>query len=63
MGSVVDARGRDHFQNAATRSERGRRGMAKDKGKVRLVKDGDRPSEFHRTFETAVDFPPRPGLR
>jgi starvation-inducible DNA-binding protein len=30
--------------------------MAKDKGKVRLVKDGDRPSELHRTFETAVDL-------
>jgi starvation-inducible DNA-binding protein len=30
--------------------------MAKDKGKVRLVKDGDRPSELHRSFETAVDL-------
>jgi starvation-inducible DNA-binding protein len=30
--------------------------MAKDKGKVRLVKDGDRPSELHRTFDTAVDL-------
>ncbi len=30
--------------------------MAKDKGKVRLVKDGDRQAEMHRTFETAVDL-------
>jgi starvation-inducible DNA-binding protein len=31
--------------------------MAKDKGKVRLVKDGDLDSELQRTFETAVDLP------
>ena len=30
--------------------------MAKDKGKVRLVKDGDPQSELNRTFETAVDL-------
>ena len=30
--------------------------MAKDKGKVRLVKDGDLQSELYRTFETAVDL-------
>ncbi len=30
--------------------------MAKDKGKVRLVKEGDRQSDHHRTFETAVDL-------
>ncbi len=30
--------------------------MAKDKGKVRLVKDGDRQSDLQRTFETAVDL-------
>ena len=31
--------------------------MAKDKGRVRLVKDGDLQSELNRTFETAVDLP------
>jgi starvation-inducible DNA-binding protein len=31
--------------------------MAKDKGKVRLVKEGDRESTLHRTFETAVALP------
>src|SRR5215203_1515270 len=40
-----------------TEHERGRRNMAKEKGKVRLVKDGDQQSELQRTFETAVDLP------
>ncbi len=31
--------------------------MAKDKGRVRLVKDGDLQSELNRTFEMAVDLP------
>jgi starvation-inducible DNA-binding protein len=31
--------------------------MAKEEGKVRLVKDGDRQAELNRTFETAVDLP------
>ena len=31
--------------------------MVKEKGKVRLVKDGDLQAELHRTFETAVDLP------
>ena len=31
--------------------------MVKEKGRVRLVKDGDRQAELHRTFETAVDLP------
>jgi starvation-inducible DNA-binding protein len=31
--------------------------MAKDKGRVRLVKDGELQSELNRTFETAVDLP------
>jgi starvation-inducible DNA-binding protein len=30
--------------------------MAKDKGNVRLVKDGDRQADVNRTFETAVDL-------
>jgi starvation-inducible DNA-binding protein len=30
--------------------------MAKDKGKVHLVKGGDRQSDLQRTFETAVDL-------
>ena len=30
--------------------------MAKDKGKVRLVKDGDHQADVSRTFETAVDL-------
>jgi starvation-inducible DNA-binding protein len=30
--------------------------MAREKGKVRLVKEGDRQAELHRTFETAVDL-------
>jgi len=30
--------------------------MAKEKGKVRLVKDSERQSELDRTFETAVDL-------
>ncbi len=30
--------------------------MANEKGKVRLVKDGDIQSELHRTFDTAVDL-------
>jgi starvation-inducible DNA-binding protein len=33
--------------------------MVKEKGKVRLVKDGDLQAELHRTFETAVDLPTR----
>jgi starvation-inducible DNA-binding protein len=33
--------------------------MVKEKGKVRLVKDGDVQAELHRTFETAVDLPTR----
>ena len=31
--------------------------MAKDKGKVHLVTDGDRQSDLQRTFETAVGLP------
>jgi starvation-inducible DNA-binding protein len=31
--------------------------MAKDKGNVRLVKDGDLQAELRRTFESAVDLP------
>ncbi len=31
--------------------------MVKGKGRVRLVKEGDRQSELNRTFETAVDLP------
>jgi starvation-inducible DNA-binding protein len=31
--------------------------MAKEKGKVRLVKDGDLQAELHRTFETEVGLP------
>ena len=33
--------------------------MVKEKGKVRLVKDGDLQAELHRTFETAIDLPTR----
>src|SRR5215208_7090428 len=36
--------------------ERGTCGMAKDKGKVHLVKDGSHQSELQRTFESAVDL-------
>ena len=31
--------------------------MVKEKGKVRLVRDGNGRGELHRTFETAVDLP------
>jgi starvation-inducible DNA-binding protein len=31
--------------------------MAKDKGKVRLVKEGDLQAELQRTFRTAIDLP------
>ena len=30
--------------------------MAKDKGKVRLLKEGNRQADINRTFETAVDL-------
>src|SRR5829696_2004780 len=44
------------FSDPTTRHERGRRDMAKEKGKVRLVKEGDLQAELLRTFETAVDL-------
>ena len=31
--------------------------MAKDKGNVRLIKEGNLESELHRSFETAVNLP------
>src|SRR5215210_1029371 len=44
------------FSDPTIRHERGRRDMAKEKSKVRLVKEGDLQAELHRTFDTAVDL-------
>jgi starvation-inducible DNA-binding protein len=57
--SVGDAPGASFPEHAVIGHERGKRGMVKEKGKVRLVKDGDLQAELHRTFETAVDLPTR----
>ena len=54
---LCEERGAHSFPDAVIGYERGSRDMVKEKGRVRLVKDGDRQAELHRTFETAVDLP------
>ena len=64
---AADARwmtpGTHPFPDATTGHERGRRDMVKEKGKVRLVRDGNGRENFTGPSRRPSTFPMRPALR